>query len=396
MTKEIVRVRRLSSWIDEFVKHTKHIEASVLYRRWAAISAVAAALERNVWVYTGEVLYPNLYTFLVGPAGIGKSRSINFATGFLREIPELHIGPTSVTSAALIDCMSEAKRIVPHIPGPAVEYHSLLITPDELSVFMSCYDNELIATLTKFYDCTHYAQSRRTTKIRIVIENPQLNFITGTTPANLMSTLPELAWQQGFTSRVIMVYADDRGELLNIFRRKLNGSIDDLVNDIKVIHDAKGEFVATEAYIDAQQEWKESGFSPEPKHPKLEGYNARRYTHVIKLSIIAAIDRGAKNIIDEEDFFKALAWLQEVEAFMPEIFKIGNTANTDSNAMREIQHQIQQFGKRGVPEQKVIRIAQEYVSAYAVKPVLEVMERSGMIQVIFVDERTGSKTYVAN
>src|SRR6267378_5066033 len=66
--------RRLTSWIESFIEHTVNLESAEIYRKWAAISMIAAALEQRVWVDTGSALYPNIYTFLVGHPGIGKSR----------------------------------------------------------------------------------------------------------------------------------------------------------------------------------------------------------------------------------------------------------------------------------------------------------------------------------
>ena len=69
--------RRLGSWIESFLEYTEILPSPPLLRRWAAISYVAAALERKVWVRTmGSDLYPNLYTFLVGPPGVGKGVAI--------------------------------------------------------------------------------------------------------------------------------------------------------------------------------------------------------------------------------------------------------------------------------------------------------------------------------
>ena len=62
-------IRRLGSWIDTYIDYTEIVPSPPLLRKWVAISFVAAAVERKVWVRTmGSALYPNLYTILVDEA----------------------------------------------------------------------------------------------------------------------------------------------------------------------------------------------------------------------------------------------------------------------------------------------------------------------------------------
>ena len=59
--------------IDLVMEFTEDAMSPELFRRWGAIALVAGAMERRVWTRTkaGEV-FPNLYTLLVAPPGVGK------------------------------------------------------------------------------------------------------------------------------------------------------------------------------------------------------------------------------------------------------------------------------------------------------------------------------------
>src|SRR6516164_1438064 len=72
--------RHCRSWIERFIDYTSNLEAPEIWRKWSAISMIAATLEQKVWADTGGNLYPNLYVFLVGQPGMGKSRSIMAAS----------------------------------------------------------------------------------------------------------------------------------------------------------------------------------------------------------------------------------------------------------------------------------------------------------------------------
>lgn len=342
-----------------------------------------------MWLTTSTPLYPNLYIFLVGHAGIGKSRTISAAARFLREIPEHHLGPNSVTMASLVDCLAEAKRTIIKLPDPAHEYHSLTILADELSAFMAMYEPELIGGLTTFYDCVPYAQHRRGKDIRIKIDSPQLNILSGSTPSNLLKFVPEIAWEQGFMSRVIMIYSDQR-PLIDIFAKQQTELPQEMVHDLKQMAALHGEFKWTEAFANRIHSWRASGCSPLPQHPKLAHYNSRRLGHILKLCIVSAVDRGNLLLLEEQDFVKAIGWLTEAESAMPQIFQTGQLG-PDAQAMDEIVAYIN--GHDLMEEHKIVRFARRLVPAYAVLKVIEVMEKGNIIKCVKTDARTGTRLF---
>src|SRR5262245_23387080 len=122
-------VRRLGSWIDSYLELTEILPSPTLLRKWAAIFYIAAAMERRIWVRTmGSSLFPGLFVMLVGPPGIGKGVAINPGESLLREVPNLHVGPTDMTAASLIDSLNEAvRRIILIGPEPYVEFNSLIV-----------------------------------------------------------------------------------------------------------------------------------------------------------------------------------------------------------------------------------------------------------------------------
>src|SRR5262245_3902739 len=105
--------RQLGSWIDSYVEFTEILPSPLIFRRWVAIFFLAAAMERKIWVRTmGSPLYPTLFTLLVGPPGIGKGQAIYPGEALLREVPNVHVGPSDMTGASLIDALNESVRHV--------------------------------------------------------------------------------------------------------------------------------------------------------------------------------------------------------------------------------------------------------------------------------------------
>lgn len=328
----------------------------------------------------------------MGHPGVGKTRTIRKAREYLLEIPDYHIAPTSMTAASLIDQLVDSKRMIVQLPNPPLEYNSMVIAADELGAFIHKYDDEMIAVLSAFYDPDPYGHNRRGKDIKIKIKSPQLNLLCGTTPSNLIKFIPEGAWDQGFCSRLILVFSDERiiGDDFAAVTRTLSG---ELLHDLKIINAQVGEYGVTEDFRNLVNSWREQGESPSPNHPKLLHYNTRRRAHLYKLSLVAAIDRSSAPILTADDFHRAKGWLEEAEAFMPDIFKAGGVS-ADSKAMEEIYHFVLMSGKT-VSEPKVVRFASSLVPAHSVGRVLELMMKSQMIEPVSYNKLTGVREWRA-
>lgn len=386
--------RKCQSWIESFVEYTDNLESPVAFRRWCAISTLASVLERKVYVTTSAPLYPNLYTFIVGDAGIGKSRPINFSTTLLRQIDGIHLGATSMSMASMVDHMVEAKRTTIVPPHEAVEYRSLHLRADELSAFLNEYDKDLIPGLTTFYDCEPYSQGRRVGNIRIQIKQPQLNMLVGSTPSNLLKLVPEYAWEQGFTSRIFLIFADERPIIDALDPKYKKEAPEALIHDLKLIDKMAGEFAWSDEFAKQAWQWKQLGYPPQPTHPKLKHYNTRRFAHLLKLSMVANIDRTADLYLDVEDFNQAMTWMVAAEASMPMIFDKG-AGSADSKAMDEILFFLRQYPE-GVSEHKVVNFARNRIdNVHAVVKILELMQSGGLIRVIGFDPVTSLKLFIA-
>lgn len=388
--------RKCESWIESFTTHTANLDSPEIFRRWAAITILASVVEQKIWLKSGGgIMYPNLYVCLVGHPGTGKTRSIRAAKSYVLEIPDFHLAPTSMTAASLIDMLVESKRMMIRLPEPPLEYNSMLIAADELGAFIHKYDDEMIAVLSAFYDPDPYGHTRRGKDIKIKIKSPQLSILCGSTPSNLLKFIPEGAWDQGFTSRMILVFSDER-IIGDDFDTIVTGMSQDLLYDIKIINSIVGEFSVTEDYRNLVNLWRAQGEQPSPNHPKLLHYNTRRRAHLYKLSMIAAIDRSNALLLTREDFNRAIGWMHEAEAFMPDIFKAGG-ASADSSAMDEIYHFILMAdkNKKGVSEAKITKRASELVPTHSVMRVIEVMERSGMIKCLGQDRLTALRYWSA-
>jgi len=386
--------RKLPNWISTFVDHTANLHSPEIFRRWTAISVLGAALEQKVWLKTSRPIYPNLYIFIIAHPGVGKSRTIAEGRHLYTALPEPHLAPISMTFASLVDALVGAKRSIVRVPAGEIVYNSMYICADEMGAFIHKYESEMIDGLSHFYDAAPYQQTRRGNDLKIKIESAQINMLAGSTPQNLMGFMPEKAWGQGFTSRIIMVFSDER-IVADDFADNSTPHTDALIHDLKQINSLYGEFTVTQAYKDAVKQWRAMGEPPTPSHPKLIHYITRRPVHIYRLSMISSIARSSGMILVEDDFLTALEWLVEAETHMPDIFKSG-ALNADSAAMDEIQHfvRVNDLGT-GVSEQRIVHFARERIPITSILRIIEIMEGSGMIRCARIDRKSGARYFSA-
>lgn len=383
-------IRRLGSWIDSYLEYTEILPSPPLFRKWAAIWTVAAAMERKIWVRTmGSDLYPGLYVVLVGPAGVGKGVAVHPAEVLLRGVPDLHVGPTDISAASLIDALNEAvRRIVLMGDPPYVEFNSLEVISRELGVLIPAWENALMNNLTDIYDGFVLEQRRRGKDIRIKILHPQINLLAACTPSYLNHVMPEGAWDQGFISRTLLIYSGEKtsrdpfaeDESAPIMGR-LHG---DLLHDLKNIALEFGRMSFTTPAAAAIKAWINSGCQPEPAHPRLQAYNARRIAHLLKLCMVASMERSGDKVISIENYSTALNWLMEAEGQMLDIFK-SMVVGGDSLAMEECWNFVWTlFAKEQKPvqEHRIVHFLRERVPAHSVMRVLEVMVKSRMFTIV--------------
>jgi hypothetical protein len=102
-------------------------------------------------------------------------------------------------------CISEG---YPHRSRhPPIQF--LLIAAGELGVLIPGYDSDFMNALTYIYDVEKYDEQFRNVHKgeALVIEKPQINLLACCTPSFLTELMPAGAWEQGFLSRVIIVYS---------------------------------------------------------------------------------------------------------------------------------------------------------------------------------------------
>lgn len=328
---------------------TDGISSPDQFRLWTGISLVAGACERRVWARAARVqTFPNLYVLLTAAPGVGK-QVISLAKTAWKQTKEypagpaaFRVAPSQMTKAALVDALAKAKQ-VKLVKGANLEYHSMLIAAEEFQVLLPTYDTEYIATLNEVFNNPDipYEEHRRTGAVReISINNPQLNILAGVQPSYFVSTFPEEAWTTGFARRIIMIYASE-GKFQELFQDSLDPTEDqrwgEMLAQLSQVSNLYGCCAWEAEAAELLAKWHRAKGPPTPTHSKLVHYNNSRTMFAIKLAIVSAVARTGALVITSGDVQRALSWLLNAEALMPDVFR-EMVGKSDSQVIDELHY----------------------------------------------------------
>jgi len=330
--------RHFADWIDAYLEFTNNTEPCEMYRRWCAISCVAAVLQRKCWLEWGKKYYPNMYIVLVSPPGAGrKGTAMGPIKPFLRELG-IPITANSITSAQLIKSINRAKSVVRLGDDDVVtEHHSITVFSEEFTVFLGYNQLDLMTYLIDWFDTPEGNWTRETsTQGQYSIQNIWVNILGATTTDFMRRSMTAESAGGGFLSRVVFIYANKRGKLVPTpHLMKVDGkwvkapniySPDDpfrmkLTDDLRMIHTMSGEFIVTPEFLESYIPWYMNLDNERAKFTgPLASFSERRQVHLLKLCMILSASRSSERVITGEDFRRAHVYMSEAEAVMPKVF----------------------------------------------------------------------------
>jgi len=370
--------------VNLYLEYTKDLPAPAVFRLWTAIHAVGAAAERRVWTGFGlNKLHPNLFIFLVGPPGTGKSQALNPMTELLRKSQAVAIAPNDMTKQALLDVLSEsAKGAI--INGRPFDYHFLTICISELSNFMSKYDNDLAGLLTDLFDCPPSNEEKKRTHTNgKYIPFPGISFIMGTATQNLGNTIATEMWGSGFMARVIMVFSAEDVIPKDMFAEvKANDALGEQIHTtLRRIGELKGPMHWEEDPRVRLHTFRHNQKDGAPLHNRLTFYVVRRWLHLAKLVMISALS-DERLTVTALDFDRGMEWLLKAEAQMPEIFK-DMQSHEDGAIHEELRSQMFAIyaagGRRPIGNDVLYHFLASRVSSYTIPRIIEVAVAAGYL-----------------
>lgn len=337
-----------SDYLNDYLSMVEDTESPRLFHVWQALFNVSCALGRRCHFPFGPLqIFPNQYILFVGTPGTRKSTAAGMGKKVLKANTGVRFAPQdtagqrqgivaamqgnveqkefleSVELAARDDSMLSLTDIMEITNVPETEEaqfiaeadkHHLAVVSSEFSRFIGQNNLQMLDFLATMWDGDDYEYQLKTS--RTELKNPLINLVGCTTPTSIANSLPPAAGGQGFLSRIILVYGarkykevprptipsidtvDRVGQRLNDIYYKMSGAFSET---------ADAERLSRELY----------SYKLEITDSRFGYYAERRYTHLIKLSMVLAASRGTM-VIEDLDVEEAHRILRATESGMPD------------------------------------------------------------------------------
>ena len=318
--------RNFPNWIKGYMEYTDDFEPPKAFNLWTAITILSAATSRQGWFPFGNSkIFPNLYTVFVGPSGCGKTQAMRKGKPFFDSL-NIGMSPDKSTGAKLLSRMSYA--VIPAaMSRDGFTKTPYLIYAEELPSFLGdkAYASGLLADLTALWDCPEPAWIKSTMKDdNISIPHPYVCTLAGTTAQGLFDTLPHNTLGQGFTSRIIFVYAEYNSKRVPVppYTQRHKDLSKHLLEDLQTIQLLIGPLQMTPA---AEELW--TDYYTHRAHPidrfeddRSQGFASREPIYVLKLSQLNSIAESDDKVIGAHHVQTAIDTVQVAAEQLPLVY----------------------------------------------------------------------------
>lgn len=347
-------LRKTKNLIDLYIHAQGQSEVPVDLHRWAFISLIAACLRDRVWIDKPPKLFPNLYTLLITPSGIGKGGSIGpiQKLSTIKGMESVNARRIKVTAPSLIDLLAKSAPA-----NAAYRANKIFLLMPELSNSVGGKETAsgLIKCLTDFYDGADYTIEEHTrTSGFHKLPNLCINWLAGSTKEWLISSLQVGDVLSGFTARTFCILPeynqdkrftrpirpDNYNEIMEYIRQRLIG--------MTVLATRKGgEFKLTPEAEEEHDKWYQTRDDVPLSDMKFPSWK-RAQDQILKLTMVfshASEDHHWKMTGTPEDFHAAREAWENVFQNLPELVSYA-TATPQSQSVDLCRNILQTHGGR--------------------------------------------------
>jgi len=329
--------RKFKDWIPAYLEYASVTEAPKRMHFWAAVGTIAGCLRRRVWIDMKRFQWtPSFYIIYVGPPGIvAKSTTIDIAADLLQQVPGIKFGPNAITWQALVTAFAGASESFEY----NAEWHPmspLTLTASELGSLLNLQDKDMVNLLIELWDGKKKYEKITKMSGNDTIDAPWINIQAGTTPHWIADNAPQAMIGGGLFSRCIFIYADMKDKYVpyvdEVVTKEDKAYRLALISDLEQIAMLCGPFVIEPAARDWFRGWYEPFWkdaSSRMDDQMLEGYAARKQTHMHKVAMILSASKSDSLRITVDDLQLANTMLEDLEKDMHRVFsKIGRSEDS--------------------------------------------------------------------
>lgn len=311
------------SFIELYLDYTSKTECPTFFHRWSGLAALSAWLSRSISFEFGHFhLHPNMYCLLIGAAGTRKTTAIKIATKLLGKAGYKDFAAQKTRQEKYLADLAEAQEMeldildsnlweVTHTEKPADSF----IAADEFGNFIGAGNLDFMSILGELWDYEGTYKYRLKNSNSILIHNPTVTILGGTTATEFNRVFPQEAIGQGFFSRLLIIHDEPTGIKYTVpptpdvaIESRLISTLQEIQSSLHGRMNITPE--ATALLHTIYHSWEDIQDS------RFEHYSNRRQSHLIKLAMVVAASRISMEI-SKGDLIYANTMLTIAEHFMP-------------------------------------------------------------------------------
>lgn len=310
-------MRRCKDWLLTLKDYVEETESPRHFWLWSGIFCISSALQRKVWLPFGmDPLYPNVYIMLVAlPGECRKSPPISFAQKLLKEI-DISVFVDSPTKRALTKSLAELSKTswYKSAEGKPITHCSMSVISKELSSFLATDPKGMTEILTDLYDSHDQWEYQTAGAGKDKLFNLCINCFVATTPSWIAINLPEGAIGGGFTSRIVIVYGEDKYKWIPLPPQPPPAIYKKLKNDLIHIGNLTGKFEWDKEAAQLYDTWYRSIKDTQAnlKDDRLRGFLSRIHTIMLKVAMALRVSRSDKLILTRTEIERGIAMVEQV------------------------------------------------------------------------------------
>lgn len=322
----------MKTFIDDMMELLDQEPGPTKWKRFSVLGMISGILGRRVYVPygAGSKTFANLFIFIVGRAGSGKSQIISKVkervieyNNSMQDTYGVPLSSDKLNGATFLEELITSYH-------PLEDHSSLFVLQDEMGALFQDFGAVTFATdLLKYFDCP-LEFSKRIRDKHEVAKNVYVAILSGTTKNFLKRYLPSESRGDGLVSRSIYVHEPEIAIEDKFQRSKPKAEVDHLLNKIRTVsiprlRNLKGIMKEDDEAFEYMKELTDQFSEQQYKYPDgsvLDGYFARKSMQVIKVAMCLAASEYSMRI-EKRHYEQANEWLIECEPFMNDIFGTG-------------------------------------------------------------------------
>lgn len=388
--------------MSSYLQYTEHSEPPKIYHRWCLLSSVGALLARKYWVPFGhERLFPNIYVMLIGEPATRKSTSIKTIkklltrsdyetisadkTGkekFLIDLEGLEEGEQVSFKQAKLDSITERNLFGSSGVASLSEPKEVFIMADEFNDFAGLNNTQFYDTLGSLWDFDdpNKPYTSRFKNQSVSIFQPTVSILGGNTQENFARAFPPEIIGGGFLSRMLLIHGE-RSKARYTFPP--TPAEEDTLRVIDSFRNLRTSFRGEAKLTDAARTlfdtiYRDSSY--EIRDVRFKYYNGRRFTQLIKTSLIISACFG-QDEINEEHVITANTILAAAESNMHNA--MGEFGKSKNSAVTNVVMSVLEKTRKALTIQELWSfVDKDLEKVSSLVEIMQNLQHAGKVQVV--------------